>query len=162
MQVRCAHPSDEATIKVSISANVEQVSKKSSWPSACIRPDSESLSPVVCLYAILVVCPYASPYLHRATRATASACIVGHQHMPRPEHTPQTDDTFQSTMTLTRGFRVHACFSTCQETDTEDVEEQRRKRKVMEKSPAQEMSVPAFRVSAAPSAMLLRATHDPP
>ncbi len=28
-------------------------------------------------------------------------------------------------------------------------------------SPAQDMSVPAFRVSAAPSAMLLQATDDP-
>jgi len=35
------------------------------------------------------------------------------------------------------------------------------KRKVMRASPAQDMSVPAFRVSAAPSAMLLQATHDP-
>jgi len=33
--------------------------------------------------------------------------------------------------------------------------------KVMRASPAQDMSVPAFRVSAAPSAMLLQAPHDP-
>ncbi|KAA6425699.1 MAG: hypothetical protein FRX49_04596 [Trebouxia sp. A1-2] len=57
--------------------------------------------------------------------------------------------------------QASAGFSTDQEADIQDVEEQQRKGKGMGASPAQDISVPAFRVSAAPSAMLLQATRNP-